>query len=181
MPDSPDRTGPAPSATRVRWARPEDAETIVDFVRGLAVFEHEPPERVHLTPEVVLRDGFGPRPVFECVIAEQRGVPVGFALFFPNYSTWEGSAGLYLEDLYVDESARGTGAGRSLLAALARIARDRGWPRLDLSVLDWNPARAFYASLGMAHQSEWLAYRMEADAIARLASESAGIEGGRGD
>lgn len=165
--------------TLVRWATPEDAETIIGFVRDLAVFEHESPDRVHLTPEAIRRDGFGPRPIFECVIAEHEGVPVGFALFFPNYSTWEGAPGLYLEDLYVSESARRTGAGRALLAALARIAHDRGWRRLDLSVLDWNPARGFYESLGMAHQAEWLAYRMEADAIARLASDAPAVEGGR--
>lgn len=165
-----------PAPTTVRFARPEDAATIIEFVRGLAVFEHEPPERVHLTPEAIRRDGFGPRPVFEALIAEQEGVPVGFALFFPNYSTWEGSPGIYLEDLFVTEAARGSGAGKAILAALARIAHDRGWPRLDLSVLDWNPARAFYEAHGMAHQSEWLPYRMEADAIARLAAEAPPVE-----
>lgn len=163
--------------TTVRFARPDDAETIIEFVRGLAVFEQEPPERVHLTPEALRRDGFGPRPVFESLIAEQGGRPVGFALFFPNYSTWEGSAGLYLEDLFIAEEARGAGAGRALLAALARIAHERGWARLDLSVLDWNPARAFYESLGMAHLQQWLPYRMEAEAIARLAADAPAIEG----
>lgn len=166
-----------PPETTVRFARPEDADTIIEFVRGLAVFEQEQPERVHLTPEAIQRDGFGERPVFESLIAEQGGRPVGFALFFPHYSTWEGSAGLYVEDLYVAEDARGTGAGHALLAALARVAHERGWPRLDLSVLDWNPARAFYEAHEMAHQEEWLAYRMEADAIARLASEAPPIEG----
>ena len=164
--------------TTIRFARPEDAETIIDFVRGLAVFEKEPPERVHLTPEAFRRDGFGARPVFESLIAEQEGQPVGFALFFPNYSTWEGRPGLYLEDLFVTEEARGSGAGRALIAALARIAHERGWARLDLSVLDWNPARAFYEGLGMAHQHEWLPYRMEAEAIARLAADAPLIEGG---
>lgn len=166
-----------PAHITVRFARPDDAETIIAFVRGLAVFERESPERVHLTPEAILRDGFGERPVFEALIAEQEGTPVGFALFFPNYSTWEGRPGLYLEDLFVTEEARRTGAGRALLAALARIAHQRGWARLDLSVLDWNPARAFYESHGMAHQREWLPYRMEADAIARLAAEAPDIEG----
>jgi len=148
-------------------------------VRGLAVFENEPAERVHLTPEAILRDGFGERPVFEVIIAEQAGQAVGFALFFPNYSTWEGSPGLYCEDLYVTEAARRSGAGRAMLAALASIAHQRGWPRLDLSVLDWNPARAFYEAHGMAYQREWLPYRMEADAIARLASQAPPIEGTR--
>ncbi|MDA1010907.1 MAG: GNAT family N-acetyltransferase [Chloroflexi bacterium] len=156
-------------ATTVRFARPDDAEPIIEFVRGLAVFEREAPERVHLTREAILRDGFGARPVFEALIAEQDGRPVGFALFFPNYSTWEGRPGLYVEDLFVVEAARHTGAGRALLVALARIVHERGWARLELSVLDWNPARAFYEALGMAHQAEWLPYRMEADMIARLA------------
>jgi GNAT superfamily N-acetyltransferase len=163
---------PERPATTVRFARPEDAATIVEFVRGLAVFEREAPERVRLTPEVVVRDGFGERPVFEVLIAEQAGEPVGFALFFPNYSTWEGRPGLYLEDLFVTETARHTGAGHALLAALARVAHERGWARLDLSVLDWNPARSFYEAHDMAYQAEWLPYRMEADAIARLAAEA---------
>ena len=166
-----------PTDTTVRFARPEDAETIIEFVRGLAVFERESPDRVHLTPEAILRDGFGERPVFEALIAEQSGRAVGFALFFPHYSTWEGAPGLYVEDLYVADEARGSGAGHALLVALARIAQERGWARLDLSVLDWNPARAFYEAHEMAHQAEWLSYRMEADAIARLASEGPLIEG----
>ncbi|GMU40185.1 MAG: putative acetyltransferase [Chloroflexota bacterium] len=159
-----------PATTTVRFARPEDAGTIVAGIRGLAEFEHEPLEQVHVTEADILRDGFGPRPLFEALIAEQGGAPVGFALFFPHYSTWEGRPGLYVEDLFVVPEARASGAGHALLAALARIAHDRGWPRLDLSVLDWNPARAFYEAHGMAHQAEWLPYRMEADTIASLAA-----------
>lgn len=169
---------PADSTLRVRPAVPADAPAIVEFVRGLARFEHEPVEQVHLTEADVLRDGFGPRPAFEVVIAERiRGseaTPVGFALFFPNYSTWEGRPGTYIEDLFVNEEERGTGAGRAILAAVARIAWQRGAARIDLAVLDWNPARGFYEALGMAHQQEWLPYRMERDAIARLASEATG-------
>jgi GNAT superfamily N-acetyltransferase len=161
-----------PATTTVRFARPEDTSSIVAFIRGLAEFEHEPLEQVHVTEADVVRDGFGDRPLFEALIAEQRGAPVGFALFFPHYSTWEGRAGLYVEDLYVTPEARSSGAGHALLAALARVAHDRGWPRLDLSVLDWNPARAFYEAHGMAHQQEWLPYRMERDAIDALASEA---------
>ncbi len=161
--------------TRVRLATPRDASTIVAFVRGLAEFEHEPLDQVRLTEADVLRDGFGGRPAFECVIAEQGAVeaprPVGFALFFPNYSTWEGRAGLYVEDIFVLEEARGSGAGRALLAALARIARDRGAPRVDLAVLDWNPARGFYEHLGFTRQQEWLPYRLDATAIEALAEQ----------
>lgn len=166
MPDTPE--------TRVRPATPQDAATIVEFVRGLAAFEHEPLEQVRLTAADVRRDGFGARPAFECLIAEQpdgAGVrPVGFALFFPNYSTWEGRAGLYVEDIFVVEDARGSGAGRAILEALARVARERGAPRIDLAVLDWNPARGFYAALGFTQQAEWLPYRLEADGIAALAA-----------
>ncbi len=171
MPES-----PAPPPTTVRPATPEDASTIVEFVRGLAAFEHEPLEQVRLTEDDVRRDGFGAQPAFECLIAEHPTAegtrPVGFALFFPNYSTWEGRAGLYVEDIFVVEDARGTGAGRALVAALAGVARARGAARIDLAVLDWNPARGFYAALGFTQQQEWLPYRLEAAGIAALASSA---------
>ena len=167
---------PPDPTLRVRPAVPSDASAIVEFVRGLARFENEPVEHVRLTEADVLRDGFGPRRAFEVVIAERvRGgeaTSVGFALFFANYSTWEGRAGLYIEDLFVVDEERGTGAGRALMAAVARIAQERGAARLDLAVLDWNPARGFYEALGMSHQETWLPYRMERDSIARLASEA---------
>ena len=184
---------PAPSepmGIRVRFATPADAATIVEFVRGLAAFEHEPLAQVRLTAADVLRDGFGPRPAFECVIAEQTVTgaegehgarAVGHAIFFANYSTWEGRAGLYVEDVYVVEGARRSGAGRAILAALARIAHDRGAPRIDLAVLDWNPARGFYDRLGFTQQQEWLPYRLDAAGIAALASEAARVEGAPGE
>jgi len=162
---------------RIRSAKPSDATTIVEFVRGLARFEHEPVEHVRLTVRDIWRDGFGPRPVFEVLIAERLldagPLPVGFALFFPNYSTWEGRPGIYIEDLFVIEEERASGVGRALMVAVTRLARDRGAARLDLAVLDWNPARGFYEGLGMSHQQTWLPYRMERDAIERLASEAA--------
>lgn len=168
---------PADPTLRVRPAVPADASAIVEFVRGLARFEDEPVEHVRLTEADVLRDGFGARPAFEVVIAERlrdgAAAPVGFALFFPNYSTWEGRPGIYIEDLFVNVEERGTGAGRAILAAVAQIASQRGAARIDLAVLDWNPARGFYEALGMAHQETWLPYRMERDVIARLASEAA--------
>jgi len=165
--------------TRVRPARPEDAPTIVAFVRGLAEFEHEPLEHVHLTEADVLRDGFGQRPAFECLIAEQGPVAapraVGHALFFWTYSTWEARRSLYLEDLFVVEDARRSGVGRALIAALARVAQERGAPRLDLSVLDWNPARGTYEHLGFAWEREWLRYRLDAAGIAALAVSAEGV------
>jgi GNAT superfamily N-acetyltransferase len=163
---------------RVRPATSADAGTIVRFVRALAEFEREPAESVRLTEADVLRDGFGERPRFEVLIGEVDGEPAGFALFFPNYSTWEGRAGIYIEDLFVDERARGTGLGRALMAAAARLAVERGAARLELSVLDWNPAREFYERLGMWQMREWLPYRVDGEQIARLASEAAGDEAG---
>lgn len=159
-------------ALRVRFATPADAATIVRFVRGLAAFEGEPEETVRLSEADLRRDGFGPRPRFEVLIAERAGRALGFALFFPSYSTWEGRPGLYIEDLFVEEAARGGGAGRALMAACARIALERGWRRLELSVLDWNPARNFYVSLGMRQSEGWLPYRLEPAAVEALASEA---------
>ena len=97
--------------------------------------------------------------------------PAGFALFFPNFSTWLGKPGLYLEDVFVSEWARKLGVGRRLMARLAAIAVERGWGRLDFWVLHWNPARGFYHRLGFRHMDEWLPYRAEGDALLALARE----------
>ena len=153
----------------IREAVPNDAQTILDFIIGLAEFENEPRSIVEATVESIRRDGFGPQRLFETLIVERNGEPLGMALFFPHYSTWTGTPALYLEDLFVKEEARGTGAGFALMQALAEISSERGWKRLDLSVLDWNPARQFYHQLGMEHESEWLLYRLDEDGIARLA------------
>ncbi|MDE2891459.1 MAG: GNAT family N-acetyltransferase [Chloroflexota bacterium] len=153
----------------VREAIPNDAQTILDFIIGLAEFENEPRSIVEATVESIRRDGFGEDRLFETLIAERGGEPLGMALFFPHYSTWTGTPVLFLEDLFVKEDARGTGAGFALMQALAEIADQRGWKRLDLSVLDWNPARQFYHQLGMEHESEWLLYRLDGDGISRLA------------
>lgn len=157
---------------RIRAARQSDASSIVGFVRKLAAFEREPADSVKLTEADVLRDGFGSNPRFEVLIAEQDGTPVGFALFFPNYSTWEGRPGLYLEDIFVEESARRHGVGRKLIAAMARIARERKFVRIDLSVLDWNPARGFYRTLGFTHMKTWQPFRLTGPALDALAADS---------
>ena len=166
---------PPASTVSVRFATRADVPTILDFIRQLAAFEREP-DAVKTTEADLLRDGFGARPRFETLIAEiteeSRPVPVGFALFFPTYSTWEGRPSLYLEDLFVSESARRHGVGRALLAKLAAIAVERDWQRLDLQVLDWNPAREFYARLGLDHMQEWLPYRATGPALRALAAES---------
>ncbi len=157
----------------VRTARPEDAATILRLIRELAEFE-ELLDQVKAREEDILRDGFGPTPRFECLLAELDGAPVGFALFFHNYSTFEGRAGLYLEDIYVSPAARGSGLGRALMARLARIAVERGCARFDFWVLHWNPARAFYDRLGFAHMEDWLPYRVEGQGLRDLAGEDGG-------
>jgi GNAT superfamily N-acetyltransferase len=154
--------------TVIREAAASDAETIVRLVRALADFEglaHE----VRMTAADVLRDGFGPQPRFECLLAEIDGEAVGLALFFHNYSTFEGRPGLYVEDLYLAEAARGRGIGRQLLTRLAQIALERECARLDLGVLHWNPARGFYERLGFVHRTGWRPDRLSGEALTRLA------------
>ena len=154
----------------IRPAGGSDAATIVRLVRELAAFEGLL-DQVRITTADVLRDGFGERRRFECLLAEVDGAAVAFALYFDTYSTFEGRAGIFVEDLYVAQSVRGLGVGRRLLARLAQIAIERGCPRLDLSVLHWNPARGFYDRLGFRHNADWLPYRLTGDALARLAGE----------
>jgi GNAT superfamily N-acetyltransferase len=155
----------------VRPATPADADAILGWIKDLAAFEGEP-NAVKATRNDLLRDGFGEHPKFETLIAELDGKPVGFALFFPTYSTWEGRSGVHLEDLFVDEWARRHGVGRKLVASLAAIAVARDYARLELSVLHWNPAREFYHSLGMKHIEEWLLYRLTGEALQTLATEA---------
>lgn len=159
------------STVTIRPARPDDAAFILEMIHELAAFEREP-DAVKATEDDLLRDGWGPAPKFEALIAELEGSPAGFALFFHNYSTWEGRAGIYLEDLYVAERARGHGIGRRLVAALAALAVERDCRRLDLSVLDWNPARRFYERIGLKQMKEWLPYRLTGEALMRLAEEA---------
>ena len=159
--------------TLIRWATEADAALIVHFIRQLAIFEKEPVEHVRITEADVRRDGFGDRPRFEVLIAEVDHKPVGFALFFPNYSTWEGKSGLYIEDIFVDESMRGTGVGRKLIAAVAKIAHSRRCARIDLAVLHWNPARGFYHRLGFRHAEPWQIFRLDDDHFEALSTAAA--------
>jgi GNAT superfamily N-acetyltransferase len=154
----------------IRPAEASDAATIVRLVRELAAYEGLL-DQVRLTEADVLRDGFGDRRRFECLLAEVDGASVGFALFFEDYSTFEGRPGIFVEDLYVAESARGLGIGRRFLARLARIALERDGRRLDLMVLHWNPARGFYDRLGFRQSADWLPYRLSGDGLMRLARE----------
>jgi GNAT superfamily N-acetyltransferase len=155
--------------TEIRSARAEDCEAIHAMLVALAVYERAP-DAVKVTPDALRRDGFGPTPRYEAIIAERDGKPVGFALWTSNYSTWEGRAGFFLEDIFVYEEARKYGVGQALMARMARMARERGLGRLDLNVLTWNPARKFYERLGIAHIDEWVPYRVRGDALEKLAA-----------
>lgn len=159
-----------PGGLVIRPAEAGDAATILRLIRELAVFE-KLADQVRATEETIRRSGFGAQPAFECMLAERAGKAVGFALFFPNYSTFEGRAGLYLEDLYVSPEARGAGVGKALLARLAALALERDCPRLDLSVLEWNPAREVYRSLGFKEMADWRPYRLSGDRLAALARQ----------
>jgi GNAT superfamily N-acetyltransferase len=159
----------------IRPATAADARIIVDLIRELAIYEKEPLTSVKVTEADILRDGFGPTPRFECLLVEIAGRPAGFALYFHNYSTWEGRAGIYVEDVFVSEWARGRNIGRRLLAAITAVAESRGCTRVDLSVLHWNPARAFYERLGFVETEEWRRYRLQGEALTRLAAEAAAL------
>lgn len=156
------------SAPLIRTARREDAGEILRLIRELAEFENLL-DQVRAREEDILRDGFGPKPRFECLLGDIGGQVLGFALYFHNYSTFEGCAGLYLEDIYVSPAARGSGLGRALMARLAKIAVERDCARLDLWVLHWNPAREFYRRLGFDRMADWLPYRLDGAALGKLA------------
>jgi GNAT superfamily N-acetyltransferase len=155
----------------LRDARPEDVPAILTMIRELAAFEREP-DAVVATEADLLRDGFGPHPRFGCRVAEIDGAAAGFALWHFTYSTWLGRAGIHLEDLYVSPWARGAGLGEKLLIDIAALAIRHGAQRLDLAVLDWNPARGFYHRLGLAHRADWLPYRIDGAALAALAARA---------
>ena len=165
-------TAPAPRAT-VRFATREDAPVIVSLIRELAIYE----KLEHLataTPARLEAELFGDKPTCECLIGEQDGEPVGFALFFHNFSTFLCKKGLYLEDLFVLPTARGTGLGKLLLQRLAQIAVERDCGRFEWSVLDWNvDAQAFYAKMGATMLPDWRICRVTGDALQALGRPSA--------
>jgi GNAT superfamily N-acetyltransferase len=153
----------------IRTATPDDIATILRFIRELAEYEREP-DAVKATEPMLLGALFGPKPVAEALIAEADGAPVGFAIFFQNFSTWTGRPGIYLEDLYVTPEARGSGMGKALLRHLAGIALDRDCARFEWAVLDWNtPAIEFYDAMGATSQDEWTVRRVAGDALVKLA------------
>src|SRR5258706_15055463 len=154
----------------VRFATAEDCGLLLQLIRELAVYERAP-DAVVANEEDLRRHGFGPEAQFEAILAFLDGEPAGAALFHARFSTWLGRPGLYLEDLYVTEAARGQGVGRRLMARLAGIAVERGWGRIDFQVLEWNPARRFYERLGLGHVGDWLRYGGDEAALRRLAEE----------
>jgi GNAT superfamily N-acetyltransferase len=156
----------------IRPATPADIPEILAFIRELADYEREPASAL-ATHDDILRDGFGPTPRFHCLIAEWNSQPAGFALYFYNYSTWRGHAGIYLEDLFVRPQYRGQGVGKGLFTEVARIAVAEGCLRFEWAVLDWNtPAIDFYNSLGATPMSEWTIMRLSGDALAQLAQSA---------
>ncbi|SEJ99814.1 L-amino acid N-acyltransferase YncA [Sphingobium sp. AP50] len=156
----------------IREAQADDIDTIKAFILALADYERLSHE-VKADRATLARYLFGPRPMAEVLIAQHDGVAVGFALFFHNFSTFEGRPGLYLEDLFVLPEARGLGAGKALLARLAQLAIERDCARLEWSVLDWNaPAIAFYRALGARPMDEWTVQRVDGAALVALSSSA---------
>jgi GNAT superfamily N-acetyltransferase len=157
----------------IRSAHRADVPAIVAMVHELATFERAPDE-CHLTTGQLAAALFADHPALFGHVAEADGELVGMALWFLNFSTWRGVHGIYLEDLYVRPTARGAGVGRALLATLARECADRGFARLDWWVLQWNPAREFYHSIGASAMDEWVPYRLTDAELRTLAATAPG-------
>jgi GNAT superfamily N-acetyltransferase len=158
----------------LRPATPADVPQILAFIRDLATYEREP-DAVHATEADLLRDGFGEAKRFDCIIAElnENGAttPAGFALYFHNYSTWRGHAGIHIEDLYVNPEHRGKGIGKALLTHVAAIAAAEGCSRLQWDVLEWNtPAIGFYEQMGAKMLMDWRTMRVIGEALETLGS-----------
>ncbi|MBI5165373.1 MAG: GNAT family N-acetyltransferase [Magnetospirillum sp.] len=153
--------------TRLRLATAADVADDQALIRELAAFEGG---SVRSTPDDLLRDGFGPQPRFEVLLAEEAGAVVGMLVFFPVYSTWEGRPGVMIHDLFVRSPARGRGIAKALVRHLAALAVERGCTRMDVNVLDWNePARRFYQACGLVLDSGWLRHRAAGADLRRLA------------
>ncbi|QPF93474.1 GNAT family N-acetyltransferase [Bradyrhizobium commune] len=157
---------------KIRRANPDEAGLVLSFIRELAEYEKLSHE-VEATEAMIADALFGDDPRLFCAIAEWNGEPVGFAVWFLNFSTFSGRHGIYLEDLYVRPSHRGKGLGKALLAYLAKECVANGWSRLQWSVLDWNaPSIAFYKSLGAVMMDDWTVCRVNGSALARLAEKA---------
>jgi GNAT superfamily N-acetyltransferase len=153
----------------LRPATPEDTELILAFIRELALYERAP-EKAVARPEDIQKHLFDEHPLAFAVMAQWEGAPAGMALWFYNFSTWEGKPSLYLEDLFVRPEYRGKGIGKALLQHLAKVALDKGCTRYVWQVLDWNtPSLDFYQAMGASVLKEWLTCRVEGEALQRLA------------
>lgn len=155
----------------IRPATVQDVGIILELIRALATYERAPNE-VTATETQLVDVLFGAKPAAEVLLAFENDAPVGFAVFFYNFSTWLGRAGLYLEDLFVKPEHRGKGYGRALLVALAKVAQARKCGRMEWAVLDWNePAIEFYRNLGAKPMHEWTVFRLTRDEIEQLSKE----------
>jgi len=167
-----ERTAPKATNLNLRFAEETDVEIILGLIRGLADYERLSHE-VRADAKTLRRSLFGARQVAEVVIAEVDGTPVGFALFFHNFSTFLGLPGIYIEDLYIEPAWRGIGIGRALLSYVARLAKERGCGRLEWAVLDWNePAITFYRKLGGRMLDDWRIFRVTGNALDELSRQS---------
>lgn len=154
----------------IREAVPADLPLIAGFIRALAEYEKLAHE-VRFDEASLARHLFGPRPMAEVIIGEMGGTPQGFALFFHNFSTFEGKPGIYLEDLFVTPEARGGGLGKALLVHLARLAIERDCARVEWWVLDWNePSIGFYRKLGARSMDDWTVMRLDGEALELFAA-----------
>jgi GNAT superfamily N-acetyltransferase len=153
----------------VRMATVDDVELLHRFSVDLSTYEDEP-DAITSSPQTLARDGFGKDPQFAALIAERGRVPVGFALYTFNYSVWTAARGIFIEDIWVVPEERRGGVARALMQALAQECVAKGFKRIDLNVLDWNPARGFYESIGASALTEWIPYRLTGDALHQMAS-----------
>jgi len=161
----------------IREAVASDASLIVDMIRELAEFEREL-DQVEITPEDLLRDGFGARPRFQALVAEWNHQPAAYAVYFFTYSTWTGHSKLFVEDLFVRAQFRGQGIGRSLLQRMAVIAREQNCCGMHWEVLNWNTAAIeFYRSLGAKLQTEWFLMLFMGSAFEEFVSQKKSIDG----
>lgn len=159
------------SEFQINAATPADVATILHLIHALADYE-KMSDQVVATEQGLHEALFGAQPAAECLIAREGARPVGFALFFHNFSTFRGQRGIYLEDLFVEPACRGRGYGRALLQRLAQLAEARNCARLEWSVLDWNtPSIGFYKSLGAKQLQEWQIFRLTGDALHAFAAD----------
>ena len=155
---------------KIREAIPEDSQTIFDFIMELAIYE-KLPNAVKTTVKEIKNSIFSPNSTVKALICEEDGKAIGYAVYFYNYSTWLGKNGIYLEDLYVNESKRGKGAGKAMIKYLAKKAISENCGRFEWACLDWNtPSREFYESLGAVALNEWIGYRLEGKTLEKFAN-----------